>query len=102
VRDEIMEAANLAGARWLLVAIPNAYEASHVVRHARALFPRLIIIGRAHFDEEVDSLKADGATVVIMGEREIARGMVDSVLASGGAAVSPPAPNPAPSGAPAA
>jgi CPA2 family monovalent cation:H+ antiporter-2 len=72
------------------------------VRHARALFPRLIIIGRAHFDEEVDSLKADGATVVIMGEREIARGMVDSVLASGGAAVSPPAPSPAPSGAPAA
>jgi CPA2 family monovalent cation:H+ antiporter-2 len=82
VRDEILAAANLAAARWLLVAIPEAYEASHIVRHARGLNPGLTIIARAHFDAEVESLKADGATTVIMGEREIGRGMVREVLGS--------------------
>jgi CPA2 family monovalent cation:H+ antiporter-2 len=82
VRDEVLGAANLPGAKWLLVAIPEAYEASHIVRHTRALHPDLTIIARAHFDAEVETLKADGATVVIMGEREIARGMVDQVLAA--------------------
>jgi CPA2 family monovalent cation:H+ antiporter-2 len=74
------------GARWLLVAIPEAYEASHIVRHARGLNAELAIIARAHFDAEVDSLKADGATAVIMGEREIGRGMVREVLGTGSAA----------------
>jgi CPA2 family monovalent cation:H+ antiporter-2 len=46
------------------------------------LNPGLTIIARAHFDAEVDSLKVDGATVVIMGEREIARGMVEQVMAT--------------------
>jgi CPA2 family monovalent cation:H+ antiporter-2 len=86
VRDEVLAAANLVGARWLLVAIPEAYEASHIVRHARGLNAELAIIARAHFDAEVDSLKADGATAVIMGEREIGRGMVREVLGTGSAA----------------
>lgn len=34
VHDEVMNAANLAGARWLLVAIPEAFEVSQIVRHA--------------------------------------------------------------------
>jgi CPA2 family monovalent cation:H+ antiporter-2 len=82
VRDEYLAAANIKSARWLLVAIPEAYEASAIVRLARGLNPGLTIIARAHFDAEVDSLKVDGATVVIMGEREIARGMVEQVMAS--------------------
>ena len=76
-----LAAANVAGARWLLVAIPEAFEASSIVSHSRKLNPGLTIIARAHFDAEVDSLREDGATVV-MGEREIARGMVEQVLGS--------------------
>jgi CPA2 family monovalent cation:H+ antiporter-2 len=86
VRDEYLAAANIAGARWLLVAIPEAFEASAIVRHSRSLNANLTIIARAHFDAEVDSLRADGATVVIMGEREIARGMVEHVLNDKGGA----------------
>jgi CPA2 family monovalent cation:H+ antiporter-2 len=86
VRDEYLAAANIAGARWLLVAIPEAFEASAIVRHSRSLNPSLTIIARAHFDAEVDSLRGDGATVVIMGEREIARGMVEHVLNDKGGA----------------
>jgi CPA2 family monovalent cation:H+ antiporter-2 len=86
VRDEYLAAANIAGARWLLVAIPEAFEASAIVRHSRSLNANLTIIARAHFDAEVDSLRGDGATVVIMGEREIARGMVEHVLNDKGGA----------------
>ncbi len=81
VRDDVATAANLAAARWLLVAIPESFEAGHIVHHARLANPRLVIIARAHFDAEVDHLKAQGADVVIMGEREIARGMAERVLA---------------------
>jgi CPA2 family monovalent cation:H+ antiporter-2 len=81
VHDEVMTAANLAGARWLLVAIPEAFEASQIVRHAHESNPDLTIIARAHFDAEVDHLKEQGASHVIMGEREIAKGMAEYIIA---------------------
>lgn len=80
VLDDVMDAANLTGADWLLVAIPEPFEASAIVRHGREINPRLTIIARAHFDAEVEHLRELGADHVIMGEREIAKGMVDQVL----------------------
>jgi len=38
------------------------------------------IVARAHSDAEVEHLQGLGATTVIMGEREIARGIVEAVL----------------------
>ena len=100
VLDEVMEAANLAAADWLLVAIPEPFEASAIVRHGRELNPNLTIIARAHFDAEVEHLREQGADYVIMGEREIAKGMVDHVMenphAGDGAPISRPASSPAP------
>jgi len=78
-RPEILSAANLAGARELVVAIPNAFEAGQVVSQARAANPGLHIIARAHSDAEVEHLTGLGATIVIMGEREIARGMLEEI-----------------------
>ncbi len=78
-QDRVLDAANLAQARILLVAIPNAFEASEIVKHARAVNPGLEIVARAHFDAEVDHLMAHGANIVIMGEREIARTMLEHV-----------------------
>ena len=74
--DRILGAANLAQARLLLVAIPNAFEAGQIVEQARTANPGLEIIARAHFDAEVEHLVQHGATRVIMGEREIARSML--------------------------
>jgi len=71
----LLMAANLKGARLLLVAIPNGFEAGQIVEQARAANPDLDIIARAHFDAEVEYLSGLGANVVIMGEREIARSM---------------------------
>ncbi|MFL9824271.1 YbaL family putative K(+) efflux transporter [Rhodoplanes sp. SY1] len=99
---EVLAAANLAGARRLVLAIPNAFEAGQVVEQAKAANPALEIIARAHSDAEVEHLESLGAAVVIMGEREIARGIVEHIVpldaaaagdaASGGAGVDEPVP----------
>jgi CPA2 family monovalent cation:H+ antiporter-2 len=74
-----VRATNLASACCLLVAIPDAFEGGQVVEQARAASPDLLIIARAHSDEEVEHLKKHGATTVIMGELEIARAMIEDV-----------------------
>jgi CPA2 family monovalent cation:H+ antiporter-2 len=81
VSTEILALTNLAGATTILVAIPDAFEAGQVTEQARAANPTICIIARAHSDDEIEHLKKFGADVVIMGEREIARGMVDYIKA---------------------
>ena len=90
VKENVIAAANLAEARILLVAIPNAFEACEIIKQARAINPELEIVARAHFDAEIEQLRQYGANVVIMGEREIARSMTDYTLAL------PPLEKPAP------
>jgi CPA2 family monovalent cation:H+ antiporter-2 len=81
---EIADAANLRNARCLLVAIPDAFEGGQVVAHARAINPSLFIVARSHSDEETEHLKKHGASVVIMGEQEIAKAMLAGIFPSGG------------------
>jgi CPA2 family monovalent cation:H+ antiporter-2 len=68
---------DLVNARMLLVAIPETFEAGQIVEQARAINPGLRIIARAHSEAEVDYLEARGADVAIMGEREIAKRMIE-------------------------
>jgi CPA2 family monovalent cation:H+ antiporter-2 len=79
VSADILALANLAGAKTIVVAIPDAFEAGQVTAQARAANPSIVIVARAHSDDEIDHLVKFGADVVIMGEREIARGMVDYI-----------------------
>ena len=76
---EILVAANLGKARCLLVAIPDAFEGGQVVQQARTLNPDLPIIARAHSETEIDHLLAHGASLVVMGEHEIAKAMLETV-----------------------
>lgn len=69
--------ANIASARCLIVAIANSLEAGQIISHARAANPSLQILARAQADSEVDYLKSCSADLVVMGEREIARIMLD-------------------------
>lgn len=78
-QPEILGATNPSRARHLVIAIPEAFEAGQIVQQARAANPDIRIIARAHADAEVDHLKGLGADVVIMGEREIARGMIEEL-----------------------
>ncbi|MBL8837759.1 MAG: Kef family K(+) transporter [Alphaproteobacteria bacterium] len=77
---EVLAAASLARARLLVVAIPNCFEGGQIVEQARAINPALDIVARAHFDAEVEHLRGLGAGVVVMGEREIARAMIEHAL----------------------
>jgi CPA2 family monovalent cation:H+ antiporter-2 len=77
---EVIGAANIGNARCLLVAIPDAFEAGQVVEQARALNPKLSIIARAHSEAELLHLKRHGASIVIVGEHEIGRAMVQLVV----------------------
>jgi CPA2 family monovalent cation:H+ antiporter-2 len=76
-RADVLAAANLAAARVLFVAIPEAFEAGQIVEQARKANPGLLIIARGHYDAEVGHLLAHGASQVVMGEREIALAMLD-------------------------
>jgi CPA2 family monovalent cation:H+ antiporter-2 len=75
----IVAAANLAAARSLLVAIPDAFEGGQVVQQARAINAKLTIIARAHSEEEIVHLMKHGASLVVMGEHELAVAMVSHV-----------------------
>jgi CPA2 family monovalent cation:H+ antiporter-2 len=85
----LLEAANLAQAKWLLSAIPNPFEASNLIDAARAANPQIRIVARAHTDAEVEHLRARGADYIVMGEREIAREMAAYVTGVPGEASSP-------------
>jgi CPA2 family monovalent cation:H+ antiporter-2 len=55
------------------------FEAGQVIENALELNPGLQVVARAHSDAEIEHLEKHGAQRVIMGEREIARGMLESV-----------------------
>ena len=77
--QEVIGAANIAAARSLLVAIPDAFEGGQVVAQARTMNPTVRIVARSHSEEETEHLKKHGANAVIMGEREIALAMLADV-----------------------
>jgi CPA2 family monovalent cation:H+ antiporter-2 len=73
---EILRAASPEYAERLVIAIPNAFEAGRIVRHARKANPAIVVVARAHSDAEIHHLKELGADTVIMGERQIALEMI--------------------------
>ncbi|MFV3076627.1 YbaL family putative K(+) efflux transporter [Niveispirillum fermenti] len=104
VLPEMLQAVNIGGARLMFIAIPGSFEAGQIIRQTRLANSSLRIIARAHADEEVTYLTQNGASVVVMGERETARGMIAEGLAEPPADEAPagPAPiNPAPLPSPA-
>ncbi len=77
----VLAAANLPGARCLLVAIPDAFEGGIAVELGRKANPDLKIIARSHSEEETAHLLKHGANEVVMGEHEIAKAMIEGIPA---------------------
>jgi CPA2 family monovalent cation:H+ antiporter-2 len=76
VRPEVLLRAGLAEATHLFVAVPSPFEAARIIEQARAANPKVKIIARAYTDADVDLLTQMGATHALIGEQEIARGML--------------------------
>lgn len=76
VRPEVLLRAGLAQATHLFVAVPSPFEAARIIEQARAANPAVKIIARAYTDNDVDLLTQMGATHALIGEQEIARGML--------------------------
>ena len=75
---DVLEAAGVSRASRMFVAVADGFEGGSVVDRARKLNPRIEIVARAHSDAEAEHLSAHGASRVIMGESEIARGMLEA------------------------
>ncbi len=76
----VLASANLPAARRLFVTVPEAFEAGQVVEQARRLNPALEILARAHSDATAGHLGRLGANLAVMGEREIARRMLEAAV----------------------
>ncbi|MGV3729181.1 MAG: YbaL family putative K(+) efflux transporter [Sphingopyxis sp.] len=79
-KESVLRQAGLNDASTLLIAIPEGVEAGAIVRRARAINPKLVIVARAHSDEEVADLVARGADHVVMAERETATRMAERAM----------------------
>lgn len=97
VEPRILEAAGVPRAARMFVAVADGFECGGVVDHARKANAGLEIVARAHSDAEAAHLIAHGADRVVMGEAEIARGMLDAE-APDRTAEEPPAPELTPVG----
>ncbi len=79
-KESVLRQAGLDEASTLLIAIPEGVEAGAIVRRARAINPKLVIVARAHSDEEVADLVRRGADHVVMAERETAARMAERAM----------------------
>ena len=78
----VLEAAGIHTARLIVVATPDGYQARRIVELARQLNPAIEVVVRTHNATELKALEELGANRVVMGERELARGMTEYSLRS--------------------
>jgi CPA2 family monovalent cation:H+ antiporter-2 len=78
----VLTQAGVERARLLVVATPDSFQARRIVEIARQLNPGIDIVARTHSEDEFRALESLGAGRVVMGERELARGMLEYSLRS--------------------
>jgi CPA2 family monovalent cation:H+ antiporter-2 len=81
--DGVLARAGIARARLLVVATPDSFQVRRTLELARAANPRIDTVVRTHSEGEYERLRAQAGRVV-MGERELARAMVEYALRSFG------------------
>jgi len=76
----MLEAAGIATARVLVVATAESFQARRAVEVARAGNPGIAILARTHSDVEQSALREVGADLAVIGERELARSLLQLAL----------------------
>jgi monovalent cation:H+ antiporter-2, CPA2 family len=80
----VLQAAHVGTARLLVIAVPDGFQTRRILELARKANPAIYVIARAHSDSEVAHLKRLEVNRVIMGERELAVGMLTHTLSAFG------------------
>jgi monovalent cation:H+ antiporter-2, CPA2 family len=78
--EGVLTRAHVMGARLVVLAIPDAFQARTAIEIARALQPNLQVVARAHSDDEAALLRKERDSHVFIGEHELALGMTRHVL----------------------
>jgi CPA2 family monovalent cation:H+ antiporter-2 len=76
----VLVQAHVANARMLVIATPETIEVRAMLHTARTLNAGIQTVVRTHNEEEASLLEKEGAGKVFVGERELARSMVQHVL----------------------
>jgi len=77
----ILEFAGIAGARLLILAIPDTLQAQEILEAARRINPGIVTTVRTHSESEVTRLQDAGASLAVLGESELALTMANYALA---------------------
>lgn len=78
----VMDEASPAGAKLVVLAIPQPLESGEVVARLRAMNPELTILARAHTEAEVRHLLKNGADGAVLAEKELAHSMAEMALSA--------------------
>jgi monovalent cation:H+ antiporter-2, CPA2 family len=78
----ILELAGIEHARLVVVATPDGFQARRIVEVAQQLKPGIDLVVRTHSATEVQALEELKVGRVVMGERELAYGMLEYALRS--------------------
>jgi CPA2 family monovalent cation:H+ antiporter-2 len=78
----VLEAARIGRARLLMIATPEGYQTRRIIELARQINPKIDTAVRTHSESEVAYLEQQGVGVAIMGERELAFGLMEYALRS--------------------
>jgi CPA2 family monovalent cation:H+ antiporter-2 len=76
----VLEQAHASGAGTLVLAAPESFQTPRIIELARKLNPNVEIAVRASSESEVAALERQGVGLAIMGEREVAFGLMDYAL----------------------
>jgi CPA2 family monovalent cation:H+ antiporter-2 len=77
----LLDQINLKGARCIVSAISDAFEAGNIIEQAKAANPNIYVIARANSEEAVEYLRGLGAQDIVFSDEAIARRMIDDVIA---------------------
>jgi K+:H+ antiporter len=78
----VLESAGLERARLVVIATPDGFQARRIVELSRANKPGIDLVVRTHSASELAALEAMHVGRVVMGERELAYGMLEYALRS--------------------
>ena len=76
----VLDAAGIAHAKLLILAIPQGFQKRRIIELARAANPHIETAARTHRASEVAFLKDQGVGLAIMGTREVAFGLLRYAL----------------------